>query len=440
MAFRILNEEEILLLTDKQRENYENELEVHCQRAAFVEKLTEIEKAEIKEYKPSLHSVFVIKERPSAFFTKPEPTNFNFKRLVKPELPLKLYGKSDIKIDLSEIINKADVTKGGSKLNNISSLTTKTSGFIKYEPRRYNVTKFSKPTVPNRNFIQVYTVLQEHVKFKTPLNIKNFKPFNTSVQTKVVLSNISKPCKIERSFVKPDKPKFNNKTNNRHDIHIKNFKMPEFKLKAYSDIYKPNIKIDDFKLIKINKPEFEINVTSNINFRSFKMPETVLENMSGVFIPKVEIKGFQPPAKPAPSITVNAGAANIKPFSIPELAEAKLPEIKKIRFKHHRFSKPDICKFSVNTNIANNVNIKTFEKLQTVKPKMSEISKPEIKMKNFLKIQNTDVKISAQVKPAAAVRTINSFKNAKPTFADIIIPKKYAELDVGEIIKQFKEL
>ena len=54
MAFRILNEEEILLLTDKQRENYENELEVHCQRAAFVEKLTEIEKAEIKEYKPSL--------------------------------------------------------------------------------------------------------------------------------------------------------------------------------------------------------------------------------------------------------------------------------------------------------------------------------------------------------------------------------------------------
>lgn len=71
---------------------------------------------------------------------------------------------------------------------------------------------------------------------------------------------------------------------------------------------------------------------------------------------------------------------------------------------------------------------------------MSEISKPEIKMKNFLKIQNTDVKISAQVKPAAAVRTINSFKNAKPTFADIIIPKKYAELDVGEIIKQFKEL
>lgn len=119
-----------------------------------------------------MHSVFVIKERPSAFFTKPEPTNFNFKRLVKPELPLKLYGKSDIKIDLSEIINKADVTKGGSKLNNISSLTTKTSGFIKYEPRRYNVTKFSKPTVPNRNFIQVYTVLQEHVKFKTPLNIK----------------------------------------------------------------------------------------------------------------------------------------------------------------------------------------------------------------------------------------------------------------------------
>lgn len=54
MAFKILNDEEISLLTDEQVECYQKELKIYKQREAFVEKLTKLENAEIKPYKPNL--------------------------------------------------------------------------------------------------------------------------------------------------------------------------------------------------------------------------------------------------------------------------------------------------------------------------------------------------------------------------------------------------
>lgn len=59
MAFKILKPEEIELLTAEQREHYERELEDYKQRVAFVEKLTELEKAEIRFHKPKLRPVNV---------------------------------------------------------------------------------------------------------------------------------------------------------------------------------------------------------------------------------------------------------------------------------------------------------------------------------------------------------------------------------------------
>lgn len=43
MAFKILNDEEISLLTDEQVECYQKELKIYKQREAFVEKLTKLE-------------------------------------------------------------------------------------------------------------------------------------------------------------------------------------------------------------------------------------------------------------------------------------------------------------------------------------------------------------------------------------------------------------
>lgn len=61
MAFKILNDEEISLLTDEQVECYQKNLK-YISREAFVEKLTKLENAEIKPYKPNLKSIDIIRK------------------------------------------------------------------------------------------------------------------------------------------------------------------------------------------------------------------------------------------------------------------------------------------------------------------------------------------------------------------------------------------
>lgn len=54
MAFRILKEEELPLLTGQQREQYERELDIYKKRAAFVEQIKRYEDTAIKPFRPKL--------------------------------------------------------------------------------------------------------------------------------------------------------------------------------------------------------------------------------------------------------------------------------------------------------------------------------------------------------------------------------------------------
>lgn len=54
MAFRVLKEEELSLLTGQQREQYERELDIYQKRAAFVEQIERYEGTEIKPFRPKL--------------------------------------------------------------------------------------------------------------------------------------------------------------------------------------------------------------------------------------------------------------------------------------------------------------------------------------------------------------------------------------------------
>ena len=90
MAFKILNDEEISLLTDEQVECYQKELKIYKQREAFVEKLTKLENAEIKPYKPNLKSIDIIRERPIILnvMSKSNMYYTNYQNLSYPIRPL----------------------------------------------------------------------------------------------------------------------------------------------------------------------------------------------------------------------------------------------------------------------------------------------------------------------------------------------------------------
>ena len=60
MAFRVLNEDEIALLSDKQKKQYDEELSIYQERIAFIEQIEMLEKVEIPPYEPQLKEIAMI--------------------------------------------------------------------------------------------------------------------------------------------------------------------------------------------------------------------------------------------------------------------------------------------------------------------------------------------------------------------------------------------
>ena len=65
MAFRILSPEEIELLTDVQREAYEEELEIYRERAKFVEQIERFDCKKMTPYEPKLERIPTVKVAPN---------------------------------------------------------------------------------------------------------------------------------------------------------------------------------------------------------------------------------------------------------------------------------------------------------------------------------------------------------------------------------------
>lgn len=74
MAFRILTPDELALLTDRQRENYEEELALYQERVKLVEQLEKFENTVIPPYKPVLGKFSPVKKAPARAFAVPEHT------------------------------------------------------------------------------------------------------------------------------------------------------------------------------------------------------------------------------------------------------------------------------------------------------------------------------------------------------------------------------
>lgn len=174
MAFKILNEEELSLLTDEQIACYQKELDIYKQREAFVEKLTKLENAEIKPYKPNLKSIDIIREIEFAPFISPEQKRLNMKPMQKPELPDDLIGKASEKINISEVIKSNAVLKEQIGFNH--KLFSKANNFKCYEQKQYVLHKLSKPVIPDTTFTRLENVLLKPVNIKktAKLNLHEF--------------------------------------------------------------------------------------------------------------------------------------------------------------------------------------------------------------------------------------------------------------------------
>ncbi len=157
------------LLTSR-RSIIKKELEIYKQREAFVEKLTKLENAEIKPYKPNLKSIDIIREIEFAPFISPERQKLSLKPMQKPELPDDLIGKASEKINISEVIKSNAVLKEQISFNN--ELFSKADNFRCYKKKQYILPEFSKPVIPDATFTKLENVLSNPVQIKKPAELK----------------------------------------------------------------------------------------------------------------------------------------------------------------------------------------------------------------------------------------------------------------------------
>ena len=371
MAFKILNDEEISLLTDEQVECYQKELKIYKQREAFVEKLTKLENEEIKPYKPNLKSIDIIREIEFAPFISPERKRLNMKPMQKPELPDDLIGKASEKINISEVIKSNAVLKEQISFNH--KLFSKVNNFKCYEQKQYILPEFSKPVIPDATFNKLENVLSNPVQIKKPAELK-LQSFIAPVKNNVTLSKVAMPEFKAGVFVKPEAPKLDFAVNAKPETVIKPFEKPEFTLKAFLKVQKVNVNMPTFRQPERNKPNISVNVKSDFKIGAFKIPEIAVADLPQIRKAEVEIGSFQPPVQPKLDIKLNTVPdVEVKGFEKPEFEAVKLPMIRKPDVSRIEFHAPEKRELKLSAIAKPSINVKPFKKPQDIKTELQSV-------------------------------------------------------------------
>ena len=423
MAFRILNEEELSLLTDEQAEYYQKELEIYKQREAFVEKLTKLENAEIKPYKPNLKSIDIIREIEFAPFISPERQKLSLKPMQKPELPDDLIGKASEKINISEVIKSNAVLKEQISFNH--KLFSKVNNFKCYEQKQYVLHKLSKPVIPDTTFTRLENVLLKPVNIKKTAKL-NLHEFIAPVKNNVTLSKAAMPEFKAGVFVKPEAPKLDFAVNAKPETVIKPFEKTEFTLKAFPEVQKINVNMPTFQQPERNKPYISVNVRSDFKIGAFKMPEIAVADLPQIRKADVEIGSFQPPVQPKFDIKLNTVPdVKVKGFEKPEFESVSIPVIRKPDVSHIEFHAPEKREIKLSAVAKPSINVKPFKKPQDIKTELPEFPKVNINIGSFTKPQEIKPKLNAQIKPFKPITNFKKTELSRPELSDIKVCKGF---------------
>lgn len=423
MAFKILNDEEISLLTDEQVECYQKELKIYKEREAFVEKLTKLENAEIKPYKPNLKSIDIIREIEFAPFISPERERLNMKPMQKPELPDDLIGKASEKINISEVIKSNAVLKEQISFNH--KLFSKVNNFKCYEQKQYILPEFSKPVIPDATFTRLENVLSTPIQIKKPAELK-LQSFIAPVKNNVTLSKAAMPEFKTGVFVKPEAPKLDFAVNAKPKTVIKPFEKTEFTLKAFPEVQKINVNMPTFQQPERNKPNISVNVRSDFKIGAFKMPEIAVADLPQIRKADVEIGSFQPPVQPKLDIKLNTVPdVEVKGFEKPEFESVSIPVIRKPDVSHIEFHAPEKREIKLSAVAKPSINVKPFKKPQDIKTELPELPKVNINIGSFTKPQEIKPKLNAQIKPFKPITNFKKTELSRPELSDIKVCKGF---------------
>lgn len=376
MAFRILSEEQLLLLTDKQQKQYEKELDIYKKRVAFVEQLEKFENADFKPYTPKLSKI-----------------------TVTDKIEIKEFHRQEYKAHLHETIRKPD---------------------LHVKPVEIN-----KPSIA-----ELPGVIVQPVKV-APVRIENKQP---------ILPIVSKPVATDihiriAKAIKPDLP-----VHAKPKLTVASFKQPNKSPIDLPVVGKPIVRsilsTQGYKLIARKTPKDLPNITSpNIAVPTFIEQKKEISGLPEVVLAVPAIKPFNKPEHNISELPAfPKSEIALKPIRIERASMRQLPQTRSANVSVKPYSKPEIPMSSLPIVASPNVAAASFQPPKTDKVTLpSMVIKPPVP-KEIRPIQLEVNTVTAPQVPVIAVKPFTKLENkyaGVPKFDKTIIP------DTREALEKF---
>lgn len=344
MAFMVLNEEQIALLTEEQKKQYENELDIYNERTAFVERIKILEDTEIPSYEPKFQYITVIDEIPEKDFDKPEYKMKACNSITKIELnEASFSGVEPICMVLPQHLKRANI-----EVEHIKKIEATQSELPKVEKIKSTVQLFEQveskpPILPN--VIKMAT--ESFVNFEKtfpdiliePTNILNINISDMSSisftepkvenfilpQVMIAFDSIKGVDKIEQASLKlPNIIKPN------VDMEVEKVKPIQAVLPELSNIEVVDVVFDKMKLSNTELPTVLKPIV--VDYKRTLAKHSV-DNLPVINPFKTELKLFKKPEykkTQLPVIEIGKLKPELKLFKKPEYKETELPAIRTI--------------------------------------------------------------------------------------------------------------
>jgi hypothetical protein len=422
MAFRVLSEEELSLLDEKQREQYESDLIIYQHRVAFVEQLELHENAKIEPYEPQLSSITVIDEIEKREYATPE-----YKVSVSfPEAKQELYVRP---FEMTKPVDPVlEVLKGPEvhleHITKIEVASPKLPLVRKPVAKQQLPEKLFELVKPVGPVLEVLKRPEVHIEHITKMDIVSPK-----------LPLINKPEAPTKGYKKIEIEKPNLpvavKVNSSPRVYNQ-LKRQKAKLKKSSI---PVIQTDfHFAPVSYNPKDIQTSlpniVVPNADFNVFSYTKDTKHSLPEVAVHFADIKGYNTPERLNIALpVVNKPVTNVTSFELAEPIQVNLLELPK-----------SLVKDPLKSNTPNLDTMEgLFKKPKHVKPKLPNISKLGLPPKTFngyninaleipevTKISVTENSFKAPQKPSVSITT------TEPLIAKVE-PFKKMELEINNV-------
>lgn len=429
MAFKILNSNQIELLTESQRESYEKELAIYNERVKFVEQIEQFENTVITPYEPKLTNISAISKAPEKEFGTPEYVIAKIEPVTKPELkvvsvsfdePVTVALPKHMKIKNVPVEHVKKVEQCKPALpNNNNVVIPRYSKIENVSLEHVKKVEQCKPDLP-KVFMSVDSVnlltkaeLQSpllKVSVKTSIPSKSFKELEqvrpnlpTAVKLHSFVGLVFEPVDIENVAIKENSPKMTTPT-----MQIPAFIVPENSapLLPKTEVNFPEVKVLDVsEQIDPVLPKAIIPKQVKVSFKQENKTKAILPDVSNIS-------------------TVSAS------FGKPNIQNTELPITQKVGIPTKEFVKTEHTLSYLPTLDTPKASVQAYIVPQFGRSTIPTVTKPDVKSRtNFNPLFDNTPKIKY---PSISVIPVNTFQKVSnkvsglPSVSVVAIPDAYA--------------